>query len=80
MAIPEAPTIGRIVHYHPPESDPIFDEPLAAIVTAPSLDGVVDLTVFPPGGNSYPVENVAHADDARVGIASMGYWSWPPRS
>lgn len=76
MAIPEAPTIGRIVHYMQPGDDPMFDVPLAAIVTGPALFGVVDLTVFPPGGKSYPVENVAHADDA----ASMGYWFWPPRS
>lgn len=69
------PTLGRIVHYRFRAGD----TPRAAIVTSvnPDAPAIVDLTVFPPGNNPYPVARVPHGDDPG---APRGYWTWPPRA
>ncbi|NGP62728.1 hypothetical protein FLT15_31675 [Paenibacillus thiaminolyticus] len=62
----QKPSIGRIVHYHVEDC-----EPLAAIITAVVADKVVDLCVFAPDGISFQKNVLYGEDDAR--------WSWPPR-
>lgn len=68
-----APTVGRIVHYTPPEGG----QPLAAIVTRVYRDvpTVIDVTVFPPGGNVISVITIGPAR-----AAGEPGWSWPPRA
>lgn len=67
------PTVGRIVHYR----DPVAQLCHAAIVTrvhdVADGDDAVDLTVFPPAANPYPVE-------LRRGGGLAGQWHWPERT
>ncbi len=67
----QTPGIGRIVHY----VDINLDH-CAAIVTALGADGAVVLTVFPRGGNPYPVLHVVLPDENRK---AMGTYHFPER-
>lgn len=75
------PTIGRVVHYHPHETQARYGglppaypgTPHAALVTFAHPDGVwVELVVFAPRGMDYSV-SACEGDGA-------GEWSWPPRA
>ncbi len=67
----QTPSISRIVHY----VDVNLDH-CAAIITAVGADGAVVLTVFPRGGNPYPVLHVVPLDEGRK---ATGTWHWPER-
>ena len=44
------PTIGRVVWYHPAGSDPVHEQPQAALVACVISDTVVNLAVFDANG------------------------------
>ncbi|WP_143544487.1 MULTISPECIES: hypothetical protein [unclassified Rhodococcus (in: high G+C Gram-positive bacteria)] len=74
------PTVGRVVLYHPHETQARYaglppaypSTPHAALVTfANPTVAWVELVVFPPRGSTYTVSACEGRDD--------GEWSWPPR-
>lgn len=70
----QKPSVGRIVHYTPDDSD---QRPWAAIITRVSRDESrldVNLTVFMPDGSTSPREIVEFSEKPQP-----GHWSWPPR-
>jgi hypothetical protein len=46
----------------------------AAIVTRVHEDNVIDVTMFPAGGDCYPVLAVRHVDSPHAGKIT---WRWP---
>lgn len=91
------PTVGRIVHFHQGDDDPrnnygVDQKPWwngsgntrnhAAIITAASSDGYVNLTVFFADGAIEPRMNVPllpHSAFDRFGKCAQSGWSWPSR-
>ena len=77
-----APTVGRIVHFHPSEHDSLYKNNSAdfhaAIITqvwAPSNPAsAVNMIVFP----AYGPPEVRSSVGPTVSDTSS-YWSWPPR-
>lgn len=74
-----APTVGRIVHYHPRLEDVVIvggaapSGPYAALVTAVWDDGALALCVHRPGPDPIlSLDYVLHGE-------RQGCWSWPPR-
>jgi hypothetical protein len=86
------PTIGRIVHYHPPvarsEGSSEADDPLplltyAALVVDDRCGDWPVLQVFPPHGMNYLVDCAPGGHHPggveRTDAPTMGCWNWPPR-
>lgn len=72
----QAPSIGRIVHYHSygTPGGEYLPEPRAAIITAAAPDQLhVGLAVLNPTGLFF-TQTVPYAD-----APTPGHWSWPPR-
>jgi hypothetical protein len=73
------PTIGRVVILNTNKANlfngVVYDpsKPLAAIVTD-VRDGVISVTAFPPGKESFPVFEVLSAGNKEEGYP---YWEWP---
>lgn len=67
------PSIGRIVHYYEKLPGPAY----AAIITQTWSETCVNLTVFPPTGNSYSVTSCQHEHVA--GDPANRRWVWPHR-
>jgi hypothetical protein len=69
------PTIGRIVIYYEPDR---YDAEVPAIVTRiyGDAENTIDLTAFPPGGQSVPHVAVKQAE----GGERAGRWLWPERA
>lgn len=74
------PTIGRVVIVHSNKSNlfngTVYDtsKPFAAIVTGVHDGGLIAVTVFPPGKDSFPIYEVLSAEEKQDGVA---YWEWP---
>lgn len=70
------PSIGRIVHYYPQESDRfgVMGKPISAIVVAVHSAECVNLRLFPDCHDSPWVSSVSR-DENNVEFS----WSWPPR-
>jgi hypothetical protein len=69
------PTMGRIVHYTPPDPNDVNAVEAPAIVSRVNGDdGTVDLTVFPHNGAPYS----ATAAESESGQSENGKWNWPP--
>ncbi len=74
------PTIGRVVILQTNKSNlfngTVYDtsKPLAAIVTGVHDNGLIAVTVFPPGRESLPVYEVFSAEEKKE---SYPYWEWP---
>ena len=81
------PTVGRTVHYYPPDDGDVMPAPLAAIIVR--VDGIrheiddshgcheacakVYLHVF-HGQGERRMDNVPWSEEPK-----RGHWSWPPR-
>jgi hypothetical protein len=88
------PSVGRIVHYYPPESHGKDDggagvrdrkrQPYPAIVTHVWSDTCVNLRVFDDGtfllghATSTPVVTSCTLAEPDAGVRHE-FWSWPPR-
>jgi hypothetical protein len=48
----------------------------AAMITGVTSDTEIDVTIFPAGEPSYPVQSVHHVDSPSAGAIT---WRWPPR-
>ena len=78
----QAPSIGRIVHYHAygTPGGEFLPEPRAAIITEIVEDSenvqapVVSLAVLNPSGMFFN-QSVIYSEDPKP-----GHWSWPPRT
>ena len=74
------PTIGRVVILQTNKSNlfngTVYDtsKPLAAIVTGVHDNGLISVTVFPPGKESFPVYEAFSAEEKQEGYP---YWEWP---
>ena len=70
------PTVGRIVHYYPTDSDRFGEtgKPIAAVIVRVWSDECVNLRLFPDSDDSPWVSSVPY--DLEAGEYS---WSWPPR-
>lgn len=74
-----SPTVGRIVHYHPPQ-DPDCAVPWAALVTAVNPrglhepDGSISAAVYLPSGTATGYPHIPYSETPKP-----GHWSWPPR-
>jgi hypothetical protein len=74
------PTIGRVVTIHSNKSNlfngTVYDtsKPFAAIVTGVHDSGMIAVTVFPPGKDSFPIYEVPSVEGKEDGVA---YWEWP---
>jgi len=77
---PQKPTVGRIVHYTPPESDGRKGAPYPAVITHVFGDTCVNLHVFDDG--SFPL-HVPGTEAHKPTSVNLGTgprsWSWPPR-
>lgn len=75
------PTVGRIVWFHPCNSDPIphacTGEPLAAIVTKAWSDTCVNLAVFDYGGNAHSRTSVTLIQEGDQ-VPPTSYCEWMP--
>jgi hypothetical protein len=75
-------TIGRVVTIHSNKSNlfngTVYDtsKPFAAIVTGVHDNGLIAVTVFPPGKDSFPIYEVPSIEGKEDGVA---YWEWPVR-
>jgi len=84
-----APTVGRVVHFHPWLGEPNTSNlneynltgckdpgPYAALVVAVGGEEGTVLTVFPPSGPMIEVRlrNVPFSEEPKG-----GHWTWPPR-
>lgn len=70
------PTVGRIVHYYPPE-DPL-GRAKPAIITEVHNNNRVDLEVFGLATAKLRTTVPMLPDDA-LGVPMSGHWNWPPR-
>lgn len=73
------PSLGRIVHYVVAAEDHLLtntkpETTCAAIITAVDAEGRADLTVFPPAGPAFNVDQVTVGDQPERGKAH-----WPSR-
>lgn len=76
------PTVGRIVWYHPPPSDPgaATNAPLAAIIAYVWSDTLINLAVFDTNGGTYNKTSVVFIDEETAPDRPFGYAEWPTRS
>jgi hypothetical protein len=69
------PTVGRIVHFHDHDQ-----QPLAAMVVKVWNEHMVDLTVFSEGGTTYARTSINHESLVAGASEYLGiFWCWPPR-
>jgi hypothetical protein len=73
-----APTVGRIVHYHPGRGEPDAGDVLAAIVTHVWTDSCVNLAVFGRNGTPGARTSVYFRAEGTEAPATQ-YADWPPR-
>lgn len=67
------PTVGRMVHYYPVQSDGKTLVPRAAVVTEVTSEGAATLKVFDYNAGDYYVLAAKQSDKVE-----QGTWSWPP--
>jgi hypothetical protein len=86
MSMPAAntmimPTVGRVVLYHPPESERIAgqpnDMPLAAIVAYVWSARMINVVAITPNGTPYGVTSVQLVQDADA-TPTARYCTWMP--
>lgn len=74
------PTVGRVVWYHPFETDPgpnPGDQPLCALVTHVWSDTCINLAVFDVNGKTYGKTSVLlHQDE--LNRPDAGFAEWMP--
>ncbi len=70
------PTVGRVVHYWPPE----YEVPVAAIVVYVWSRDLVNLYVLPTGiGGDVSAGVVTSVEYGEGGAGPARRWCWPPR-
>ena len=69
------PTVGRVVHYHPPYDLARIE---AAIITHVWSERCVNLACFDQNGNSYGMTSVVLLQDHDVPPGGVGYAEWMP--
>lgn len=76
MAKPvQKPSVGRIVHYSPPDEVADRKQPRAAVITHVWSETCINLYVFPDG--SYPLDDI-NPTSVTLGTGPRT-WCWPPR-
>jgi hypothetical protein len=79
--MPQTPSIGRIVHFYPPQATPgDGDVAWAALITCVNPrarqepDNGISAAVFLPSGTAMAYPFIPFSDTPKP-----GHWSWPPR-
>ena len=79
--MPQAPSIGRIVHYtNLGDRDGKFPPTVqAALITGLNEDGTVSLHVFYKTGQ-FDLPKCEHTEEPAGSEGARGKWSWPART
>ena len=75
------PTVGRVVHFYPGKVHALsrYSGPMAAIITHVWNDGMVNVAVFDPNGETNGVTSVELHQPADTPVVHGGFWcEWPP--
>ncbi len=66
-------SVGRIVHFTPPDTENVVREPIAALITRVYDGGeMVNIVAFPDHAPSYHVSSVPYSEEPRCYS-----WRWP---